>query len=174
MNLYHMELYRDEVYNEPMDFASSDPSATEAAFDETLYVKAWIDGETFQTIQGLRPYVDKFVSTAQQLASKGPLRPVPRRRRVPSLQAEGRPKIIYVGVSTEVTVGIALASFVIGVGLTGALWCIHMKTDPFRRQVDKQLPGSRAVVGTGVVTGCNLSPHSGCSSTNSQAAMTAT
>jgi hypothetical protein len=41
---------------------------------------------------------------------------------------EGRPKVIYVGVSTEVTVGIALASFAIGVGLTGALWCIHMKT----------------------------------------------
>ena len=41
---------------------------------------------------------------------------------------EGQQKIIYVGVSTEVTVGIALASFAIGVGLTGALWCIHMKT----------------------------------------------
>lgn len=37
-------------------------------------------------------------------------------------------KVTYVGVSTEVTVGIALASFAIGVGLTGALWCIHMKT----------------------------------------------
>jgi hypothetical protein len=42
--------------------------------------------------------------------------------------AEGQQKITYVGVSTEVTVGIALASFAIGVGLTGALWCIHMKT----------------------------------------------
>jgi hypothetical protein len=42
--------------------------------------------------------------------------------------AEGQPKVIYVGVSTEITVGIALASFAIGVGLTGALWCIHMKT----------------------------------------------
>jgi hypothetical protein len=42
--------------------------------------------------------------------------------------AEGQPKVAYVGVSTEVTVGIALASFAIGVGLTGALWCIHMKT----------------------------------------------
>jgi hypothetical protein len=40
----------------------------------------------------------------------------------------GQPKVTYVGVSTEVTVGIALASFAIGVGLTGALWCIHMKT----------------------------------------------
>jgi hypothetical protein len=42
--------------------------------------------------------------------------------------AGGQPKVIYVGVSTEVTVGIALASFAIGVGLTGVLWCIHMKT----------------------------------------------
>jgi hypothetical protein len=42
--------------------------------------------------------------------------------------AERQPKVIYVGVSTEVTVGIALASFAIGVGLTGILWCIHMKT----------------------------------------------
>lgn len=42
--------------------------------------------------------------------------------------AEGEPRVIYVGVSTEVTVGIALASFAIGVGLTGALWYIHMKT----------------------------------------------
>ena len=49
-----------------------------------------------------------------------------------------------------------------------------MYADPFRRQVDKQLPGARAGMGAGVVTGCNLSPHSGCSSTNSQAAMTAT
>lgn len=42
--------------------------------------------------------------------------------------AESQPKVIYVGVSTEVTVGIALASFAIGVGLTGVLWCIHIKT----------------------------------------------
>lgn len=42
--------------------------------------------------------------------------------------AEGHQKVTYVGVSTEVTVGIALASFAIGVGLTGALWCIHIKT----------------------------------------------
>ena len=37
-------------------------------------------------------------------------------------------QVILVGVSTEVTVGIALASFVIGVGLTAILWCIHMRT----------------------------------------------
>jgi hypothetical protein len=36
--------------------------------------------------------------------------------------------IIVGGVSTEVTVGIALASFVIGVGLTAILWCIHTRT----------------------------------------------
>ncbi|KDR22250.1 TGF-beta receptor type III [Zootermopsis nevadensis] len=279
MALYHMELYRDKEHTEALDFTSPDPGIMEAEFDETLYVRAWIDGvvpvqvvtencwisnssnprdssrvvllrntcpvdlsveiqaqiDTANNSQGqrashgsfsfqvnkeygslgqffvhcrlglctsdpahvrgnlilcvdpkqycsrqsLRPYLDKAVSTAQQLASKGPLRPVPRRRRVPNLQvapsseapAEAEPRVIYVGVSTEVTVGIALASFAIGVGLTGALWYIHMKTDPFRRQGDKQLPGARAGVVTGV-TGCNLSPHSGCSSTNSQAAMT--
>ena len=37
-------------------------------------------------------------------------------------------QVIIVGVSTEVTVGIALASFVIGVGLTAILWCIHTRT----------------------------------------------
>lgn len=37
-------------------------------------------------------------------------------------------QVILLGVSTEVTVGIALASFVIGVGLTAILWCIHMRT----------------------------------------------
>ena len=40
----------------------------------------------------------------------------------------GSQQVILVGVSTEVTVGIALASFVIGVGLTAILWCIHMRT----------------------------------------------
>ncbi|KAJ9593196.1 hypothetical protein L9F63_015241, partial [Diploptera punctata] len=186
MNLYHMELYRDESSTEPLDFLTSDPTLREAEFDETLYVKAWIDGvdrvqvvtencwlsnssnprESLRVIllrntcpvdlsvkiqaqmlsgnsslnqqpahggfsfqvnkeyenmgqfyvhcrlglcasdqtyakgnlmmcvdpkeycssQGLRPYLDKTVSTAQQLASKGPLRPVPRRRRVSSSQ----------------------------------------------------------------------------------------
>ena len=37
-------------------------------------------------------------------------------------------QVIVVGVSTEVTVGIALASFVIGVGLTALLWFIHTRT----------------------------------------------
>jgi len=49
---------------------------------------------------------------------------------VVSTQNDGGPsaQVIVVGVSTEVTVGIALASFVIGVGLTAILWCIHMRT----------------------------------------------
>jgi len=42
------------------------------------------------------------------------------------------PQVIMLGVSTEVTVAIALASFIIGVGLTAVLWCIHMRTDPYR------------------------------------------
>ena len=51
---------------------------------------------------------------------------------VPSTQ------VIVVGVSTEVTVGIALASFVIGVSLTAILWCIHMRTGT-KKQVSVSL-----------------------------------
>ncbi|KAK7077681.1 hypothetical protein SK128_021832 [Halocaridina rubra] len=39
--------------------------------------------------------------------------------------------VVLGGLSTEVVVGIALASFVIGVCLTGTLWLIHMKTGKF-------------------------------------------
>lgn len=45
--------------------------------------------------------------------------------------AEGTDKaqiIVLGGLSTEVVVGIALASFAIGVCLTATLWVIHMKT----------------------------------------------
>lgn len=45
--------------------------------------------------------------------------------------------MILLGVPTELTVGIALASFVIGVGLTAFLWCIHMRTG--RKQLFSKL-----------------------------------
>ena len=44
MTLYHMELYRDKEHTEAIDFTSSDPHVREAEFDETIYVRAWIDG----------------------------------------------------------------------------------------------------------------------------------
>jgi len=47
MTLYHMELYRDKEHTEALDFTSPDPSVREAEFDETLYVRAWIDGGKF-------------------------------------------------------------------------------------------------------------------------------
>ena len=50
---------------------------------------------------------------------------------LPPLGAAGslpESQLILVGVSTEVTVAIALASFIIGVALTAVLWCIHMRT----------------------------------------------
>jgi hypothetical protein len=47
MTLYHMELYRDKEHTEALDFSSPDPSVREAEFDETLYVRAWIDGGKF-------------------------------------------------------------------------------------------------------------------------------
>ena len=39
--------------------------------------------------------------------------------------------IVLGGLSTEIVVGIALASFIIGVCLTATLWLIHMKTGEF-------------------------------------------
>lgn len=47
MALYHMELYRDKEHTEALDFTSPDPGIMEAEFDETLYVRAWIDGGRF-------------------------------------------------------------------------------------------------------------------------------
>lgn len=44
MTLYHMELYRDKEHTEALDFTSPDPGVREAEFDETIYVRAWIDG----------------------------------------------------------------------------------------------------------------------------------
>ena len=45
-------------------------------------------------------------------------------RRVSHNQAQ----VILVGLSTPTVVGIAFASFAIGVALTAALWLIHLKT----------------------------------------------
>jgi hypothetical protein len=39
-----MELYRDKEHTEVLDFTSPDPSVREVEFDETIYVRAWIDG----------------------------------------------------------------------------------------------------------------------------------
>ncbi|XP_068083102.1 transforming growth factor beta receptor type 3 [Anabrus simplex] len=226
-SLYHLELFRDRLHTQKIEFNGPNLPYTEVEFDETVYVKAWMDGvvpvqvvtencwlsnvsnphqggqqvvllrntcpldlsvqltpvgqhgsfsfhisrdygilriiyvhcrlgvctqeperakgnlalcvdsKQYCSSKSLRPYLDKAVSTAQQLATQGPLLPVLRRRKVSSSLAvpsaapaeeQVHTKVVYVGVSTEVTVGIALASFVIGVGLTGTLWCIHMKT----------------------------------------------
>lgn len=44
LTLYHMELYRDKEHTEAFDFTSPDSRVREAEFDETIYVRAWIDG----------------------------------------------------------------------------------------------------------------------------------
>jgi hypothetical protein len=85
----------------------------------------------------------------------------------------------FLGVCSESFQGFA---YIIFIKYMCCLYCkpllrvkvFYWYSDPFRRQADKQLPEARTGVGTSVVTGCNLSPHSGCSSTNSEAAMTAT
>ncbi|XP_045596803.2 LOW QUALITY PROTEIN: transforming growth factor beta receptor type 3 [Procambarus clarkii] len=73
--------------------------------------------------------------------------------------------IVLGGLSTEIVVGIALASFVIGVCLTATLWVIHMKTDPHRQK--------RPEGGAPRNSGYDLSAHSGSSTPSSQAPMTA-
>ncbi|KAK4019954.1 hypothetical protein OUZ56_001952 [Daphnia magna] len=114
----------------------------------------------------LKPFLDESVSTAQQILVRGPLRMVAKATfaqqnkigasgdvttspgsLVTSGQnngVAGSQQVILVGVSTEVTVGIALASFVIGVGLTAILWCIHMRTDPYRRVMNRKTRSSRS------------------------------
>ncbi|KAK4329082.1 hypothetical protein Pmani_000541, partial [Petrolisthes manimaculis] len=85
---------------------------------------------------------------------------------VPSAEGTDKAQIIVLGgLSTEVVVGIALASFAIGVCLTATLWLIHMKTDP-RRQKRPDVGGPRN-------SGYDLSAHSGSSTPSSQAPMTA-
>ncbi|CAL4068043.1 unnamed protein product, partial [Meganyctiphanes norvegica] len=78
---------------------------------------------------------------------------------------EEKTQIIVIGLSTEIVVGIALASFIIGVCLTATLWLIHMKTDPRRA---KRPDGSATRS-----SGYDLSAHSGSSTPSSQAPMTA-
>ncbi|CAL4068391.1 unnamed protein product, partial [Meganyctiphanes norvegica] len=73
--------------------------------------------------------------------------------------------LLIEGLSTEIVVGIALASFIIGVCLTATLWFIHMKTDPRRA---KRPDGSATRS-----SGYDLSAHSGSSTPSSQAPMTA-
>jgi len=251
IELYHMEIHRNKEWTVPVlssdlsaAAAAAAPDASQVVFDETLYVRTWIDGVSYIRIvtekcwvsnssdsneparlilirntcpahlsvqirpktsgksdggfsfhvskdyadlgqlyihcklglctsdpakaQGnlklcveptqyctgrhvLKPFLDESVSTAQQILVRGPLRMVNKispsshsrmkdageTTSMPSLGPEGSgiivdPQVIMLGVSTEVTVAIALASFVIGVGLTAVLWCIHMRTDPYR------------------------------------------
>lgn len=99
-------------------------------------------------------------------------------------------------ISTDMTAIIALCSFIIGMGLTATLWYIHNKTgkdmglyynicclcdhnhnflfflipslEPKHRSCQRDLShGSQSAV-----LGSSLSPHSACSSTNSQCAIT--
>ncbi|XP_057370668.1 transforming growth factor beta receptor type 3-like [Daphnia carinata] len=114
----------------------------------------------------LKPFLDESVSTAQQILVRGPLRMVAKATFAQQNKigasgdvttspgslvtagqnngVTGTQQVILVGVSTEVTVGIALASFVIGVGLTAILWCIHMRTDPYRRVMNRKTRSSRS------------------------------
>ena len=41
--LYHMEIHRNKEWTIPV-VTGADPSKSEVVFDETLHVRAWIDG----------------------------------------------------------------------------------------------------------------------------------
>ncbi|XP_022242725.1 transforming growth factor beta receptor type 3-like isoform X2 [Limulus polyphemus] len=78
-----------------------------------------------------------------------------------------------VGVSTVAVVGIAFASFIIGVGLMAVLWFIHICTDPTRKAQDQQKGGVHHHH-RHHHSGYDLSGHSGSSTPNSQAPMAVT
>lgn len=74
-----------------------------------------------------------------------------------------RQSTVILGLSTEAVVGVAFASFVIGISLSAILWCIYLKTDPLRSMHRHPTHNS----------GYDLSAHSGSSTPSSQSPMTA-
>lgn len=72
--------------------------------------------------------------------------------------------VIILGLSTVAVIGIAFASFIIGVGLSAALYCIYLKTDPYRRSQNARVTHD---------SGYDLSGHSSGSTPSSQSPMTA-
>lgn len=47
--LYHMEIHRNKEWTVPVA-TTGDPGKAEVVFDETLHVRAWIDGGTISII----------------------------------------------------------------------------------------------------------------------------
>ncbi|XP_076346717.1 transforming growth factor beta receptor type 3-like isoform X1 [Tachypleus tridentatus] len=78
-----------------------------------------------------------------------------------------------VGVSTAAIVGIAFASFIIGVGLMAVLWFITICTDPTRKNQDHQQGGVHHHHHHRH-SGYDLSGHSGSSTPSSQVPMAVT
>ncbi|XP_076064363.1 transforming growth factor beta receptor type 3-like [Oratosquilla oratoria] len=121
----------------------------------------------------MRVFLNQPVSSSPKTLSLGPITLVSSTNAALSVNGgmgHGNGKddntqiIVLGGLSTEIVVGIALASFVIGVCLTATLWIIHMKTDPHRQ---KRPEGSAPRN-----SGYDLSAHSGSSTPSSQAPMT--
>ncbi|XP_034245527.1 transforming growth factor beta receptor type 3-like [Thrips palmi] len=124
------------------------------------------------------PSVKKNLSTAHQLLTRGPLRlsqgtetnhsftaGLPLEKKCSDMSTFAYASLI----SMDMTVAIAVGSFIIGIGLTATLWFIHNKTEPMIRRgchVREHSLGSQTAV-----MGSSLSPHSACSSTNSQSAI---
>lgn len=116
-----------------------------------------------------------LLSTAHQLLTRGPIVVQSGQQTfIPDVPPEMKCTNVSISpysitISMDMTVLIALCSFVIGIGLTATLWYIHNKTEPARRSYhgrEHSLGSQTAVLGS------SLSPHSACSSTNSQSIIT--
>ncbi|XP_067124086.1 transforming growth factor beta receptor type 3-like [Centruroides vittatus] len=83
------------------------------------------------------------------------------------VKEKGSQRLLFAGLSTEMVVGIAFASFVTGAGLMSLLWFIHLRTDPTRQDQNHQHNPHRHHH-----SGCDLSGQSGSSTPSSQAPMT--
>ena len=109
---------------DPGTWATAD--GRQGIFHLSKYVQ--VDRRSFASQVGNNAFQSDFCSSKIEIVA-------PSETTTSSMSSIGNPsnglpgsQVILVGVSTEVTVGIALASFVIGVGLTAVLWCIHMRT----------------------------------------------
>lgn len=114
----------------------------------------------------------KTISSAHQLLTRGPLRTSPGNHSFTvglplETKCPDSSSFAYASLnSIDMTVAIAVGSFIIGIGLTATLWFIHNKTEPMMRRGrharEHSLGSQTAVMGS------SLSPHS---STNSQSAI---
>ncbi|GAB6026995.1 Transforming growth factor, beta receptor III [Chamberlinius hualienensis] len=121
-------------------------------------LKICIDPKDFCMIDSLRStYLELTRGTHHNIFTRGPfhvkkrpentrnpLSSIPLRQGKIDLEVKGSEtfdvrctipepqNVVVMGLSFESVIGIAFASFIIGVGLSAVLWCIYLRTDPLR------------------------------------------